>query len=463
LAALEQLERHGVLRVNSAAPGGAGYDFAHDLVRRTAYRTMSEPRRRWVHLHVARTLDAMSDPEGALAGDIAHHAALGGDSDLAARAYLVAGERCLRLFALADASRLAASGMQHVARLAPEAGIRMRLSLLSVQVHSNQWLKRSHELEEELRRVARIAEQRGMHAEATRCFYLTSFVHNERGDFARARASSLEAAEAGRGADVETRQHQLANTGRCLALIERDVGRADDFLREAEALGEGLSPATRLEMAFGEGLVRAFKGLDAEAIPLLEHAAELAAAEADPWCESAALTRIARVALEHGRPRETVERCAEVEPLVAKLSEGSERPFVAALRALALLALGDDGALAWAEDALGMLRGVDSKSHVAYVLNALAAHDAHAGRVDDAVRRAREALLAAETVGHKSEAAVARSRLSQLALDRNDRREAEELLDPCAPDMATPLSLSARARTAVTGALAALQAPPSSG
>jgi hypothetical protein len=119
--------------------------------------------------------------------------------------------------------------------------------------------------------------------------------------------------------------------------------------------------------------------------------------------------------------------------------------------------------LAWAEDALGMLRGVDSKSHVAYVLNALAAHDAHAGRVDDAVRRAREALLAAETVGHKSEAAVARSRLSQLALDRNDRREAEELLDPCAPDMATPLSLSARARTAVTGALAALQAPPSSG
>ncbi len=461
LAALEQLERHGVLRVNSAAPGGAGYDFAHDLVRRTAYRTMSEPRRRWVHLHVARTLDAMSDPEGALAGDIAHHAALGGDSDLAARAYLVAGERCLRLFALADASRLAASGMQHVARLAPEAGIRMRLALLSVQVHSNQWLKRSHELEGELRRVARIAEQRGMHAEATRCYYLTSFVHNESGDFARARASSLEAAEAGRAADVATRQHQLANTGRCLALIERDVGRADDFLREAESLGEGLSPATRLEMTFGEGLVRAFKGLDAEALPLLEQAAELAAAESDPWCQSSALMRIARVALEHGRPRETVQRCAELEPLVAKLSEGSERPFVAALRALALLALGEAGALALAQDALDVLRGVDSKSHVAYVLNALAAHDAHAGRVEDAERCAREALRAAETVGHKSEAAVARSRLSQLALARKGRREAEELLDPCTTDMATPLSLSARARTAVTGALAALRASPS--
>ncbi len=460
LAALEELERHGVLRVTSSAPGGTGYDFAHDLVRRTAYRTMSEPRRRWVHLHVARALDKVSDPDGALAGDIAHHGALGGDSALAARAYVVAGERCLRLFALADASRLAASGMQHAAHLPPEANIRLRLDLLAVQVHSNQWLKRSHEIEAELRRVARLAEQREMHAEASRAYYLVSFVHNERGDFARAGASSLEAAEAGRAADLATRQRQLANTGRCLALIERDVAQAEQLLREAVSLGQGFAGRTRLEILFGDGLVRAFKGLDAEATPLLERAAELAAAEGDPWCESQALSRIARMALEHGRPRETIERCTALEPLVARLSEGSERPFAEALRALARLAMGEVGALAAAEQVLGVLRSVDSKAQVAYVLNALAAHDARDGRGDDARRRAGEALHAAEIVGHNSEAAVARSRLAMLAIDRGDLGLAEEMLARCEKDMRAPLSLSGRATATVIEASARLAGRP---
>jgi DNA-binding SARP family transcriptional activator len=459
LSAVEELERHGILRVSGSAPGGAGYDFAHDLVRRTAYRAMSEPRRRWVHLHVARVLDKVSDPEGALAGDIAHHAALGGESEIAARAYVAAGERALRLMALADASRLAASGMQHAARLAPEASIRMRVALLGVQAHSNQWLKRSSELEAELRRVARLAEGREMHAEAARCFYLASFLHHQSGDFAKARVVSLEAAEAGRSADVSTRQHQLANTGRCLVLIERDVDRAHDFLREAQALGPGFG-RTRLELVMGEGLLRAFEGLDAEAIPLLEQAVELAADQADPWCESHALLRLARIALERGRPRETIERCTSLEPLVAKLSEGSERVVTDALRALARLAEGEEGAAAAVDDALGVLRRIDSKAHVAYVLNALAARDASSGRSDAAQKRAREALQAAEIVGHKSERAVARALLATLAIDRNDRAEAAELLDACARDMGATLSLSGRARAAVTSALARLGRRP---
>jgi DNA-binding SARP family transcriptional activator len=462
LAALEQLERHGILRANATAPGGVGYDFAHDLVRRTAYRTMSEPRRRSVHLHVARTLDTLVDTEGSLAGDIAHHAALGGDSELAARAYVAAGERCLRLFALADASRLAASGMQHVARLAPETAVRLRLGLLSVHVHSNQWLKRSHELEAELRRVARLAEETGMHAEAARCYYLVSFVHNERGDLGRAGAVSLQAAEAGRAADVATRQQQLANTGRCLALIERDVERADDFLREAESLGQACGPRTRLEMIFGEGLVRAFNGCDAEAVALLEKAARLAAAESDHWIQSQALTRIARMALEQGRPNEALERCAALEPLVAKLSEGSERPLVAAFRALALLAMGQVEALDQAQRALILLRSIDSKAHLAYVLNALAADAVSAGRVDDGERYAKEALQAAEVVGHPSEVAVARSRLAGVALRRGDRRQALDLLESLSPELGRPYSISARARAAVLHAFAELRSQPDS-
>jgi DNA-binding SARP family transcriptional activator len=464
LAALEQLERHGVFRVNPEAPGGgAGYDFAHDLVRRAAYRAMSEPRRRWVHLHVARAFERMPDTDGALAGDIAHHAALGGDSELAARAYAAAGERCLRVFALADASRLASSGLQHTDRLAPETTVACRVALLSVQVLSNQWLKRANELEDQVRRVARFAEERGMHAEATRCYYLVSFIHHERGDFDGARDVSLQAAEAGRSADFATRQHQLANTGRCLALIERDVERADAFLREAQALGPGATVRTRLELSMAEGLLRAYKGLEAEAAPCLEEAAKLAACEGDPWAQAQALTRIARAALENGRPRETVDRCLTLEPLVAKLSEGSEAPFVAGLRALARLALGEEGALASADEALGQLRSVDSKAHVAYILNALARHAASLGRSRDAEAQAEAALRAAEAVGQKSETAVARALLAKLALQRDDRASAVAWIRPCAPDAHRTLALSARARAAVVDALAALEsaAPPS--
>jgi len=91
LGTLELLERHGVLR----AAGSSGYDFAHDLVRRAAYRQMSEPRRRLVHAQIARVLAALPDPDGARAGDVAHHAGLGGDQALAAEACLRAAEQCL--------------------------------------------------------------------------------------------------------------------------------------------------------------------------------------------------------------------------------------------------------------------------------------------------------------------------------------------------------------------------------
>jgi predicted ATPase/DNA-binding SARP family transcriptional activator len=457
LAALQELERHGVFRV-AESTGGVGYDFAHDLVRRAAYRAMSEPRRLWVHLHVARTLEAASDPEGALASDIAHHAALAGDSAMASRAYVAAGERCLRLFAYADANRLAARGLQHVDRLPTEDGIRRRLALLAIQVHSSQWLRRPQQLEAQVSRVAAVARERKLHTEVSRAYYLLSQMHNLCGDFASAGALTLEAAEyAARSTDVETRRHQLANTGFCLALIERDLPRAEAFLQDAEAIG-GTPPArTRQEISVGLGLVHAYAGRDHLAVPLLERGAELAAAEGEHWQEAQALMRVARLHLEAGRPREAVARCAALAPLVAKLSEGSEAPFVEALQALARVALGDADARAAAEVALQGLRAVDSQGHVAYVLNALAAHDAVAGRAAQALQAAQDALRCAEAVGQRNEAVVARARLAILALGRGERPEALRWLGGCS---AGQVELSARARAAVAEASARIGEPP---
>jgi hypothetical protein len=449
LGALEELERHGVLRIAPCGQGAVGYDFAHDLVRRAAYRGLSEPRRRWMHLQIARALRGVSDPDGALSGDIAHHAAIGGDSQLAAEAYVAAGERSLRLFAYADASRLATSGLQHAERLPPEQALRMRLALLGVQARSNQWLRRAQELEAELSRVALAAQQRGMHPEVSRAFWFMSLLHAMRGDFARASSDILRAAQAGRAADLETTVESLANTGRCLVFIERDVASGEGFLREATALAPRLTGRAELEATLGNGLLHAFKDEDDEAVPLLERAAELAALESDHYVRAIAHIRVAKIAFERGRWRDVVAQCQALDPLVANLSEGSERPQVAALIALARLELGENGARAAVDQAVATLRAVDSKAHLAYALNRSADYDARAGKADAAGALAREALAAAEAVGQKSEAAMARMLLARLALQRGARGEALAFLDACAADMSTPLGLSARALGAV--------------
>jgi DNA-binding SARP family transcriptional activator len=115
--ALGELERRGIVRPVSEE----AYDYTHDLVRQTAYRTVSQPRRKLLHGHIARALDDASSRDTALAADLAYHAALAGDHEKAARACAVAGERALRLFANVEAGSFAERGLRHVEQLADGA------------------------------------------------------------------------------------------------------------------------------------------------------------------------------------------------------------------------------------------------------------------------------------------------------------------------------------------------------
>src|SRR5205823_4217342 len=132
-AAVAALERAGILR---AGAEGDRYDFVHDLVRNAAYRSLSLPRRKLVHLHIARAIGAMPEAEGALAGDLAHHAALGGDLERAARACVAAGERALALFAVEESRELAARGLRFVVDLPPATRLPIEMKLLSIQVRA---------------------------------------------------------------------------------------------------------------------------------------------------------------------------------------------------------------------------------------------------------------------------------------------------------------------------------------
>ncbi|HEY9662089.1 MAG TPA: AAA family ATPase, partial [Allocoleopsis sp.] len=91
LAAVEQLEQRSIIRpslsmnpLRNSSIQSSGtllsnevcYNFSHDIVRQIAYRQLSEPRRRLIHLQIANKLEQRSAQDSALSIEIAHHAAL---------------------------------------------------------------------------------------------------------------------------------------------------------------------------------------------------------------------------------------------------------------------------------------------------------------------------------------------------------------------------------------------------
>jgi len=102
MKALDILDRHGLLRLSAQAHDGpAIYGFTHGVVRRAVYDSLSEPRRRLMHWRVAQMLQKEPHTPASVA-EIAHHAALAGETATAARASAAAGRHCLRRVGVPD-------------------------------------------------------------------------------------------------------------------------------------------------------------------------------------------------------------------------------------------------------------------------------------------------------------------------------------------------------------------------
>ncbi len=409
LAGLEELERQHVLRIVSESEGDR--DFAHDLVRRGAYRQLSSSRRCLLHRRIAEVLHELDEVEDAWAGDVARHAALAGESSLAAVACRKAGERCLRLLAHDEAADFAERGLQHLSRLPRGEVLRLAFDLLKIYVHATAGRRRSSELIDELER--RVAEAQGaaLHAQVQTGLYLLSVLHEEQGRPSEAQKHSLRAVEEARTADKVTAVRALANTGRCLAQIERELPRAEALLGEARDLATEIELEV-IDIPWGLGLLRAHGGEGETAAFELRRAVEIARREGDHWSESQCLLRLAMIELDRGRPDGTLALCEELRPVAAKLGEGSEGPAAAALEALARRAVGS-AAEESLEAALDRLRTIDTKGLIAYAQNVAARQDLAAGRAEAARRRAEEALAAASAVGKASEVALAHSTLAR--------------------------------------------------
>lgn len=455
LMALDELERHGVIRAHAAGSDGVGYDFAHDLHRLGAYRRLSGPRRRLVHAQIAGALGAVEDPAGVWAAELARHAALGGAPMLAARACLAAGERCQRLLAPGDAGAFSDRGLGHLAgmeaRTATAITLRIALLRLKVQCGAARGDQATRDTEAALLDAIAMADASALLGEVATGHYALSVLHQQRGELDRARLDTLRAEAAGRAADAATAARQKANTARCLAQLERDIGRARQLADEARSMAVRFE-LDEVELLWAEGLLHRWDGRPENAASALEQAAALASEQGDRQREHGARVALLMLDLERGRTSAVREACRTLLPLSRKLGV-PEVAQVEALRALAAAAAGDPGAMEELEPALDGLRSVDSKAPLSYALAMAAQIAFEQDAIQLAARLAAEAREAAETMELGSEAALAIVVQARVALAEGDGARARELLRPLSRTVPEAAAFSAHCRSSIATAI----------
>ena len=393
--------------------------------------------------------------DDALAGEIAHHAGLGGDARLAAKAALAAGQRCLRLYAQAEAAELANRGLQHAAHLDRLERVPLQIGLYGVLVGSGRSSRGSMPMEAGLSRAIVEAQELGLHAAAAEGFHVRSVMHYFGSDFEAAHASTIRVAEETRELDPIVRGRALADSARCLMLLESDVARAQTLIAEARAaLGQKADQVANV--AWATGLLARYLGDGAVAAPAFEAAIGGFTREEAHWERCQALAQRVMLQLERGAPAAARADCGALAEVAEKMADGSEPAVADALAALVARATGEPGATAHLERAIAALVSVDAKAMLAYVLNVAATHDLAAADVASAEARAARALAAATAVGRRSEIAIACSLLGRAALARDDRPAALEQLAAVRDDRRASLGLSARAAAAVDDLAAAI-------
>lgn len=461
LHALEVFERHGVMR----AAGGGSYDFVHDLIRQAAYRQMSEPRRRLVHLQIARALGTVPDPGAELAGEIAHHAGLGGDHAVASEACLRAAERCLRLYAHIESAEMASRGLAHAEQLPRAARLHWEIALLGrLAVNPARRGPRSRAIKAALSRAVHEAREAGLESEAAIGLYARSVIEYDEGKLGAAYETTVEAAVQRRAADPTAAAQQMGSMAKCLIYIEKDVARAESMIIE----GEVLAGARRDEiepLVAAAAMLRQYRGETEPARELWQRALAVARSRDDRWEECDCLMRLSLIALEGGDPGAALQSAEVFRAAARRMGEGAELAVADVLAAVASYALAA-GARAAPEDAtrldraLAALREIDAKGSLALALNLAAEVDLGAARIDLARARAQEALVAAVAVERWSQVALARSVLARAAASAGDREEAAAVLAPVAPHLAQHLGVSDRARRAAAIAYAAIELAP---
>jgi tetratricopeptide (TPR) repeat protein len=221
----------------------------------------------------------------------------------------------------------------------------------------------------------------------------------------------------------------LTHTGGCLAILGREIPKAQAMLVQARDLAaeQGLG-LDETHFRLGLGCVHHHRGELDEATRELQSTAERAGRERDHFRASVCLSHLAMIALERADDEGAIRHATELTAIADKLGDGSEGPFGKAIVALASRRLGQPGAEDRLETALSELRAIDSKGWIAYVLSHAAALDLAAGEARRAFERSRVAIELALAVARPSDAAFGYAVRARAAHELGEAREATAAL-----------------------------------
>lgn len=416
--ALEIVEQQGILQ-----PSDSGFRFSHDLVAQIVYADISPARRQVMHRRVAEFLEVDTALDLQLAADLAHHASQSGDQGLAARAMVFAGRLCLRFYANEEALSLADKGLQFAEKLSDADRVCLTLELCEIKLTAaplDDW-------ESAATTYVALAEQaldHGVLPHARLGYQMASYVRWVHGQWSDAQRDSLQAERVTRAGSDEDHIIGMAETAKCLALLERDLSHADAMLMETRSL------AARQQMHCAAipaalGILRYYENNLGEAEELLQEARTLFKSQGERVNEFQANEYLIMIDIERGAFDAALRHCKQLIDIGQKLREGSEEPFARALEALCSYAItGEDRNL---DVCLESLRQADAKQRLTYILTRAALLDIDLGVTQSAQKRACEALDYAELLDRNSDkmlahlvmAQVMRTKASQSADDSN--------------------------------------------
>ena len=185
----------------------------------------------------------------------------------------------------------------------------------------------------------------------------------------------------------------MAETAKCLVMLERDLSEAEAMLMECGSLAKRrhfVHPA----IAAATGMLRLHENRLDEAEELFQDSWALCRSAGDRLNEFLALEYLAVIAFQRGDYAAARSRAAQLVTLGSKIREGSEKPFADALLGLC------DYALA------------DAKYRLAYVLTRAALIDCERGNKHSAAERAAEALTYARLLERPTEMLLAHAVLA---------------------------------------------------
>jgi transcriptional regulator with XRE-family HTH domain len=449
LDALDVLVARGLLREEAEV---GQYDFSHDKVREAVYLDISAARRRQLHLCAALMHEAAYDSQRKdgrahlhaqiaeiLERDsfeqienkpdlLAYHFTQAGLHERAVPYWILAGQRCLKMFAFAEAEAMANRARRHLSLLPQVERIKLHTQLLKILVYPGVRLRRPDGLGSEIAGLCREAQEAGLVSELSDGLSLLSWLyHLTWADFPRAKANVVAMINLLQKLPAPQNIEALVSGARCLAVMEIHMPKALQMFDELAAFGPAAVDTVYYQ--WGLGLVKRWEGDDERARNALTRGANLARERGDPWAEFECMAALAAAELEAGQPNVVTALCEALEPLAAKIGEGgSERAMIDALAALAATARDEpDGEIAL-QSSIRLLEKMDAKYILGYILNSASEICARLERWARASEHARAGLQAAMIAERAQEIARSHVLLALAARARGNEREATEHL-----------------------------------